>query len=129
MLNKRITTVSILGAFAIVFGALGAHWVKAHTTPENVEAFKTGATYHLTHAIVLLVLVFFENLKGQKIFKYSYTALIIGIVCFSFSLYGLILGKIFNLSWITFLGPVTPLGGLFLIAGWILIIFDLKRLK
>ena len=73
------------------------------------------------HAIVLLVLGF--NLDTKKnIDSYIITAFIIGIILFSFSIYGLVISSAKNKK-VKFLGPITPLGGLFLVLGWLLMLY------
>jgi uncharacterized membrane protein YgdD (TMEM256/DUF423 family) len=73
------------------------------------------------HAIVLLVLGF--NLEiNTLVDTYSINAFIIGTILFSFSIYGLVISSANNKK-LKFLGPITPLGGLFLVLGWGLLIY------
>ena len=101
---------STVGAVAVVLGAFGAHALKdVLQSNGNIEAWKTAVFYHLIHAVVLLVITFSLN----NFNKLSWFCFVIGITFFSGSLYLLALYQL------TYLGPVTPVGGLFLIGGWL----------
>lgn len=111
----------LYGFTAIIIGAFGAHALKKKFTPEQLDSFETGVKYQMYHAIVLLVLGF--NLGFTTTVENLISLFIsLGVLLFSFSIYGLCLsaaaGK--KRKW---LGPVTPLGGLFLAAGWGLLFY------
>lgn len=112
---------SIFGFLAIVLGAFGAHLLKKKLNQDQLQSFETGVKYQMYHAIVLLVLGYNLNdtLANDNYIVYCF---IIGVVLFSFSIYGLVIstykGKKFK-----FLGPITPLGGLFLTFGWLLLLY------
>ncbi|MFZ2284502.1 MAG: DUF423 domain-containing protein [Lutibacter sp.] len=110
---------SILGSFAVVFGAFGAQALKKILSEEQLKSFETGVKYQMYHAIVLLIIGFNFNLEtaSEKYMVYSFMA---GILLFSFSIYGLVISSAKNRK-LTFLGPITPLGGLLLIIGWSLL--------
>ncbi|MEO9570074.1 MAG: DUF423 domain-containing protein [Polaribacter sp.] len=112
---------AIFGLTAVIFGAFGAHLLKKKLTTEQLNSFETGVKYQMYHAIVLLVLGFYLNNK-ITIDNYIIYAFIIGIILFSFSIYGLVISSANNKK-LKFLGPITPLGGLFLILGWGLLIY------
>lgn len=108
------------GALSVVFGAFGAHLLKNKLSKEQLQSFETGVKYQMYHAIVLLVLGFQLNSEIVKdnYIVYSFS---IGIILFSFSIYGLVLSSAKQKK-LTFLGPITPLGGLFLLLGWVLLL-------
>jgi len=110
---------SISGALAVVFGAFGAHALKKILNTEQLKSFETGVKYQMYHAIVLLLVGFNFNLE-TALEKYMVYSFIIGILLFSFSIYGLVISSAKNKK-IKFLGLVTPIGGLFLIVGWVLL--------
>ncbi|MFT6699070.1 MAG: uncharacterized membrane protein YgdD (TMEM256/DUF423 family) [Porticoccaceae bacterium] len=112
---------SLLGFTAVIFGAFGAHLLKKKLTTDQLQSFETGVKYQMYHAIVLLVLGF--NLEiNTLVDTYSINAFIIGTILFSFSIYGLVISSANNKK-LKFLGPITPLGGLFLVLGWGLLIY------
>ncbi len=109
------------GCTGIIFGAFGAHILKKKFTPELMASFETGVKYQMYHALALLILSF--NLHLTKNLEHTVVLFFtLGTFLFSFSIYGLCLsaaaGK--KMKW---LGPLTPLGGLFLAGGWLLLLF------
>lgn len=116
MIQLALIFGALFGFFAIIFGAFGAHLLKKKLTPELLQSFETGVKYQMYHAIVLLTLGFQLN-ANDNLNKYIICAFIIGTFLFSFSIYGLVLSSANNKK-LKFLGPVTPIGGLFLVAGW-----------
>jgi uncharacterized membrane protein YgdD (TMEM256/DUF423 family) len=114
---------SILGGLAVVFGAFGAHALKKILSEEQLESFETGVKYQFYHAFILLIIGFQFSLETtlEKVMVYSF---MIGILLFSFSIYGLVISSAKNKK-LTFLGPVTPIGGLLLVIGWVLLAISL----
>lgn len=119
MIQFTLLFASILGGLAVVFGAFGAHALKKILSEDQLKSFETGVKYQMYHAIVLLIIGFNFKLEtaSEKYMVYSFMA---GILLFSFSIYGLVISSAKNKK-LTFLGPITPLGGLFLIIGWSLL--------
>ncbi|WP_024482116.1 DUF423 domain-containing protein [Cellulophaga baltica] len=113
---------ALYGMLAVVFGAFGAHTLKKIFTEEQLKSFETGVKYQMYHAIVLLVIGynfdFSSSLEPYIVYCFS-----IGTLLFSFSIYGLCLSASKNKK-IKILGPITPLGGLFLVIGWGLLLFS-----
>ncbi|MEO2050900.1 MAG: DUF423 domain-containing protein [Allomuricauda sp.] len=113
---------ALFGLLAVVFGAFGAHALKSKLTPELLHSFETGVKYQMYHAIVLLVLGFnlgFDNALDAAIVN----CFIFGTLLFSFSIYALCLSAAKGEK-LRFLGPVTPIGGLLLVAGWALLLYS-----
>ena len=127
MTQFTLLFASILGGLALVFGAFGAHALKKILSEAQLKSFETGVKYQMYHALVLLIIGFNFNLEtiSEKYMVYCFTA---GILLFSFSIYGLVISSAKNKK-IKFLGPVTPLGGLFLIVGWALLFYSIITLK
>ncbi len=115
-----ISTAAICGALAVAAGAFGAHGLRARVSPEQVASWMTASHYHLLHSAVLLALALFAEATGREI-RLPASLLGIGIVLFSGSIYLLVLTK---QHW---LGPLTPIGGLCLIAGWISLLSLLRN--
>ena len=114
-----IRTASVLGGMAVVFGAFGAHYLKSALTPEMLQAFETGVRYQFYHALAIAIcgLVFQNNPSGSV--RLAARLFLAGIICFSGSIYLLSTRSLTGLEFLAWLGPVTPLGGLLFIAGWI----------
>ena len=121
-----LTIASTLGGLAVIFGAFGAHALKKLLNQEQLKSFETGVKYQMYHAIVLLLVGFNFNLEtaSEKYMVYSF---IVGILLFSFSIYGLVISSAKNKK-LRFLGPITPLGGLFLIIGWCLLFYSILNM-
>lgn len=109
-----LAIASILGALSVAGGAFGAHALKGKLTETALGSFETGVRYQMYHAIALLVVaVLIKQNPEVSSLNAAGWCFIAGIVLFSGSLYGL------SLAGIKALGPVTPLGGVAFIAGWI----------
>jgi len=112
---------TLYGLLAVIFGAFGAHTLKKRLTNEQLKSFETGVKYQMYHAILLLVLSFNLNLE-TALERYIIYSLLLGTFLFSFSIYGLVLSASKGKK-LRFLGPITPLGGLFLVAGWGMLLY------
>lgn len=113
---------ALYGLLAVIFGAFGAHALKKTFTEEQLRSFETGVKYQMYHAILLIVLGF--NLGfSTPLESYMAYCFLIGIFLFSFSIYGLCISASKGKKW-KWLGPVTPFGGLFLVAGWTLLFYS-----
>lgn len=115
---KEFTLVfaALYGGLAIIFGAFGAHALKKILGQEQLASFETGVKYQMYHAIVLLIIgVQFPLVNTVEVIMVC--LFIIGTFLFSFSIYGLCITSAKG-NKIKALGPVTPLGGLLLVAGW-----------
>ncbi len=113
-------------AIAVIFGALGAHALKNTLSASSLESFKTGVRYQMWHALALAFLALIPvkdlNIKWVKMLW------IAGVILFSGSIYLLSIAPLININF-SFLGPITPLGGLALISGWIILLIKSLSLK
>jgi len=98
---------------AVALGAFGAHALKSRVDAEHLAIWSTAVHYHALHALALFVYGVWRERSGGK--SHAGFAFLAGIALFSGSLYGLALG---GPSW---LGPLTPLGGLAFLAGWLIV--------
>lgn len=107
---------ALFAGLAVIFGAFGAHALKKILSDDQLKSFETGVKYQMYHALVLLIIGFNLELNSalESTMVYSF---ILGIILFSFSIYGLVISSAKNKK-LSFLGPITPLGGLLLIIGW-----------
>lgn len=126
---KQIVLVigAIYGMLSIILGAFGAHAFKNLLTPDKLDSFEVGVRYQMYHAIVLLIIGLLLNLE-TSIEKWTVWNIIIGTFLFSVSIYLLAFAEYWKIN-LKFLGPVTPLGGLFMIAGWALLIISFVKTR
>ncbi|MBL4593403.1 MAG: DUF423 domain-containing protein [Flavobacteriales bacterium] len=119
----------ILGMIAVLGGAFGAHALKEVLTLEQLTSFQTGVRYQMIHAVVLLFLFILINKFESKQFKIAANLIFFGVILFSGSIYILTLKNIIGLEILKFAGPITPIGGLLIISGWVFIIIGGMKLK
>ena len=110
---------------SVILGAFGAHYLKNLLSTEQLSSFQTGIRYQMFHGLAILILSLNNNKFTSKL-KISLSLMSLGIIFFSFSIYLLSLQNTFNLN-LNYLGPITPLGGVFLITSWILLLFNVKK--
>jgi len=125
-MNKTILATGVLfGFLAVLLGAFGAHGLKELLPEKELITYETGVRYQMYHALLLLILGSLNaiNEKGKK---WIYLFLVAGILCFSFSLYFLATAGLTGLDFKA-LVYMTPVGGLFLLTGWILMLYRLFR--
>jgi uncharacterized membrane protein YgdD (TMEM256/DUF423 family) len=102
----------VWAALGVVCGAFGAHALKATLTPEALVTWETAVRYQLVHALALIAYgLFCERASGRDL---PGVLFVFGSFFFSGSLYALALDFLKSL-----MGPITPLGGVLMIAGWI----------
>lgn len=102
---------------AVILGAFGAHLLSDILSPDTLQSFEVGTRYQFFHGMALLFLSLTTN--SQKFIYKSAQLFIIGVLLFSISIYLLSLSTLYAETGMTaILAPVTPLGGLMLILGW-----------
>ena len=117
-----LITGSVFMAFAVAFGAFGAHIVQEMLTPDRFQVYQTGVEYHFYHALSLLILgTVLMKTDSSKWLNWSAYFFIGGILIFSGSLYVLTLT---DTGW---LGAITPLGGFSFILGWIFMAIGIAK--
>lgn len=118
-MNKQIIlTASFFGLLAVLLGAFGAHGLEGKISDYHLGIWKTANQYHFYHVFALLFLSTFSRAKSQSI-RVSFIAFTIGVLLFSGSLYLLSVRSLIGIEAISLLGPITPLGGLCFMVGWI----------
>lgn len=124
MARLFLIIAAVSGFFAVVIGAFAAHGLKKLLAPEVLDVVKTGVQYQMYHALALLLVGLWLSYKPDTSgLKASGLAFILGTLLFSGSLYALAMGAP---RW---LGPVTPLGGLCFLLGWLFLLNAAWRAK
>lgn len=122
MNRKIILTATFMGALAIVLGAFGAHGLKKVLTPEQLITFETGVKYQIYHALFLCFLALLPGLS-DKVRTTVFHCVWIGVLFFSGSIYLLATADVTGIDFKPF-GFITPIGGLLMIIGWMLVFID-----
>lgn len=118
---------ALYGLISIVLGAFGAHLFKKILPAEKLLSFETGVRYQMYAALFLLVVGL--ALKWDTPYeKWISGLMILGTIFFSFSIYFLSFQEHWGVN-LKFLGPITPLGGLFMILSWGLLLFYFIKYK
>lgn len=115
---------AILGAVAVVLGALGAHALKNILTIEQLSGFETGVKYQMYHAILLLILSIIIKQNSSKYLLTAVNLIFLGVILFSGSIYLLTVKNSIGIEFLKFAGPITPVGGILMVAGWGLLILE-----
>jgi uncharacterized membrane protein YgdD (TMEM256/DUF423 family) len=119
-MNKTIFLTGIaFGTLAIILGAFGAHGLEERLSLDSQNSFETAVRYQMYHALFLLVLARIDAMPGMSV-KSVFYLIVSGIIAFSFSIYLLSTSELTGLE-ISYLGLMTPFGGLLLISGWIVL--------
>lgn len=121
---KQLLTIGISGAVAVAFGAMGAHALKNQLpggliTVDQLNGFDTAVKYQMYHTLAMLAVVLLKKSYSGKFLNLAYTLFLWGIILFSGSLYFLCTRHLIGFDGLRVLGPVTPIGGLCFVAGWL----------
>jgi len=109
---------ALLGFIDVAIGAFGAHALKERLSPDLLAVFETGVRYQMYHALaILIVALIIGRSSGNARATWAGWCFVAGIVLFSGSLY------VLALTGIGVFGAITPLGGLFFLAGWLCLVF------
>ena len=123
---KKFIYISIIFCLtAIILGAFGAHLLKEVLSENNLSSFETGIRYQMYHGITILILSLNKDNFTNKL-NVVLKIMSFGTVLFSLSIYLLCLQELLAIK-LSFLGPITPIGGLFLITSWILLFSIVKK--
>jgi uncharacterized membrane protein YgdD (TMEM256/DUF423 family) len=121
MMKKETKAAILLGAtyliLAIILGAFAAHGLKNSLSIYQLNILQTGVKYQIIHGVGLIALGILYALFPRKILYWSVICIALGVLLFSFSLYAI------ALVGATFLGVITPIGGVLMILGWLLTIY------
>jgi uncharacterized membrane protein YgdD (TMEM256/DUF423 family) len=127
-MNKKLVIAGlVLGVLAVVLGAFAAHGLKPLISADSMVTFQTGVRFQMYHGLLLLFLsttsVFDDKLKKSMLFL-----VIVGIVLFSGSIYGLATNVLTSFDF-KVIGFVTPIGGFLLIISWLIMLIKIIKTK
>ena len=121
---------ALLGALAVILGAFAAHSLKSVFSPDSLSIFETGVRYQFYHVFAIFIAVLLQGqFPGNSFIRRAAPLFIIGIILFSGSLYALAILKANGSTSLGAVGIITPLGGLFFIAGWLCLAVGIWRSK
>ena len=124
-INKRIAiTGAIICGIAIILGAFGAHALKSMVGPSTVDTWVLGTRYQMFHGLAILIIALFPS---KAFLKTVYRLMILGIICFSGSLYLLTFKSVLADGALSIIGPITPIGGGLLTASWFYLAFGIYK--
>lgn len=118
---------TVLAGLAVVLGAFGAHGLKKLVGPDTVASYQTGVQYQMYHALALILLAILYDRFQSSFLNYAGWFFLFGIIFFSGSLYLMAALKAMNRPIMPFIGPITPVGGLLFITGWVLLLIGIIR--
>lgn len=125
MNTATLIIATLFGSSAIILGAFGAHAFKKLISAEKLASFEVGVRYQMYSTLILLILGFQLNfdIYSERLAVYGITA---GTILFSFSIYFLSFAEYWKKN-LKFLGPITPIGGLLMLIGWISLMISFLR--
>ena len=106
---------AVMGFLGVGLGAFGAHGLRARLSPDMLAVFETAVRYQMYHALAIVAAAALMSRLDARSATAAAWCFVGGIVVFSGSLYAL------ALTGVPTLGAITPIGGLALLAGWILL--------
>ncbi len=127
MSKTFLIIAAILGALSVTLGAFAAHGLRKIVPTDTVATFETGVRYQFYHTFALLVIgLLLGRMQSQWLVWAGYS-FIAGVILFSGSLYALTALKATNTVGLTGIGIITPFGGLFFVAGWLLLLVGIIK--
>jgi len=127
-MNKNFLSVAaLLGAVSVVLGAFAAHKLREMAGPDTVAIFETGVRYQFYHVFALFLVALLSEKFSNKWMVWAGNCFITGIILFSGSLYVLTALRIAESTHLKLAGVVTPVGGLFFIAGWVFLWVGVRK--
>ena len=121
--SQWLSISAILGLLTVVIGAFGAHALRSHLAPHYYEVLQTGVQYQMFHTLAILGVSAFALNSSNLALNRVRLFFLIGTTLFSGSLYLLAVTEI------TWLGMITPFGGVSLILGWAALLWQAKKLN
>ena len=124
-MKNFINTAILLCLTSIILGAFGSHVFKKILTEFQLSSFETGVRFQMFHGLAILILSLNKKYFNEKL-KFALIIMSLGTIIFSLSIYLLNLQECLNVK-LSFLGPLTPFGGLLIIISWFFLLFIVKK--
>ena len=119
--NSTLLKIGSLSmAISVALGAVGAHVLKQHLSPQLLTVFKTGVEYQTIHSLSIIIL---STIPKTFNLKWTPTLFLSGIIFFSFGCYT------YSISGIKLFVHIVPVGGFCFIAGWLSLFLNVKKMK
>ena len=130
MHKKYLAAAAVFGGLAVALGAFGAHGLEKITTDAKIlHSFRTGVEYQIYHALALFGVAILSEKMQEKWIHWSANCFMTGIILFSGSLYLLAFLEVQESTVTRMIGPITPVGGIFLILGWLFLLMAAVKRK
>lgn len=129
MYKPALVSGSLLAMLAVIFGAFGAHYLKTIFTPELLSSYETGVRYQFYHAFALLFVGLYAQSQSGKLIRMVFLCFLIGVILFSGSIYLLCFLKSADIIGLSGLGILTPIGGVCMISGWLMLLITVLKVK
>jgi uncharacterized membrane protein YgdD (TMEM256/DUF423 family) len=127
-MNRNFLSIAaISGCICVALGAFAAHKLKDILSADALSVFQTGVRYQFYHTFALLAAGILYEKFPNKLIDWAGRCFIIGTLLFSGSLYALTVLRITEIQNFEKIGIITPFGGTFLIAGWLLIFLGVTK--
>jgi uncharacterized membrane protein YgdD (TMEM256/DUF423 family) len=127
-MNKNFLSIaSLFGALSVALGAFAAHKLKEMLPSDAVTVFETGVRYQFYHVFALFIVALLSEKYTGKWIRWSGNCFIVGIILFSGSLYAITAFRATETPGLSAFGIATPIGGVFLIAGWLLLFWGVLK--
>ncbi|MFD0932741.1 DUF423 domain-containing protein [Psychroflexus salinarum] len=123
--KKLVLLGSCFGFIGIILGAFAAHGLENLISEDAINTFETGVKYQIYHALFLLFLSS-QNYTTNKLNKTLFWLVLLGIIFFSGSIYGLATNELTSFDFKK-IAWITPIGGALLILSWVLVFFNVLK--
>jgi uncharacterized membrane protein YgdD (TMEM256/DUF423 family) len=122
-----LRAAAISGMLAVILGAFGAHGLKKLVPADDISTFETGVRYQFYHTLALMALAIIFQRYASRFISYAGNCFIIGMLLFSGSLYLLTALQATHTVGLRGIGIVTPIGGVFFVAGWLCLFLGIGK--
>lgn len=121
---KILIIVGAINALlSVACGAFGAHGLEGKLSEHYLEVWETACRYQMYHGLGIILLGVLKQMTGIQLFGTAGWVMLIGIILFSGSLF------VLATSGIKILGAITPIGGVFFIASWVMVIVATLKIQ